>query len=149
VNATNTPFTSRGAVNWQQTCHDGDPNCDADRSADGMCHFRVAICLNQVDPNLPACTPGTTSSVHVYPSRKPDVLASNDALLTALEGLGGTPTGHGLTDVSFSPALGGGPCTAFTSLAVPVGTRQKLKIRAFDPSGRTDLDRLRLICSAG
>jgi hypothetical protein len=149
VNATNSPFTSRGAVNWNQTCTDGDPNCDADRTVDGTCHFRVAVCLNQLDPNLAACTPGTTSSVHVYPSRKPDVLASNDALLGALEGLGGTRTGHGLSDVSFSPALGGSACTAFTSLAVPVAKKQKLRIRAIDPSGRTDLDRLRLVCSAG
>ncbi len=145
ANPTNTPFTRHGLVNRDQTCADGDPNCDADRTADGTCGFRVAVCLNQSDPNLPACTPGTTTLVHVYTKRT--TVPNDDALLTALEALGGTRTGHGLNDVTFSPPLAGNGCTPFTVLTVPKGSRQTLRLRATAGSGATDLDRLRLICS--
>jgi hypothetical protein len=147
VNATNTPFVLRGFVNNTQTCQDGDPNCDADRTADGTCTFRAAICLNQTDANLPACTPSTTTLVRVMRNRKaPD---SVDALLSALVALGGTLTGHGNNDVTFGPPLGGSPCTPFASLAVPVGAKQTLRLRATAGSGATDVDRLRLVCSPG
>src|SRR5262245_359312 len=50
VNATNTPFVDKkGFVNRDQTCVDGDPACDADRTADGTCTFRVGVCLDQAD----------------------------------------------------------------------------------------------------
>jgi hypothetical protein len=94
-------------VNSNQACADGDPNCDADRTADGTCTFQVAICLNQTDPSLAACTPTTTASVHVKLGRKPNDVAAADAVLNALVALGGTRTGAKLDDVDFSPALSG------------------------------------------
>ena len=38
------------------TCVDGDP-CDTGPCGDGVCDLKVALCLNQSDPNVPACTP--------------------------------------------------------------------------------------------
>ena len=38
------------------TCVDGDP-CDTGPCGDGVCDLKVALCLNQADPNVPACTP--------------------------------------------------------------------------------------------
>ena len=38
------------------TCVDGDP-CDTGPCGDGVCDLKVALCLNQFDPNVPACTP--------------------------------------------------------------------------------------------
>jgi len=147
VNPTNTPFLRGGFVSGTQTCHDGDPTCDADRTADGSCHFRVAVCLNQMDPALPTCTPGATSLVHTRPKRDPLVLANYDALLTALVALGGTRTGHNLNDVTFDPALAGSQCTDFTTLTVTAGTKQRFHLRSTKASG-TDVDRVLLICSS-
>ena len=44
--------TSTGFPSRIQACTDGDPACDADRTADGTCTFRVGVCLDQADPNL-------------------------------------------------------------------------------------------------
>jgi hypothetical protein len=85
--------------------------------------------------------------VHVTLMRDPAQRTSADALLTALEGLGGTRAGQRMDDVTFSPALAGSPCTAFAALAVPAGTRQSFRLRA--TGGMTDRDRLRLVCSPG
>jgi hypothetical protein len=145
VNATNTPFLRRGAINWRQTCQDGDANCDNDQMADGTCTFRVAICLNQADPALPECTPGTTDGVHVTLGRTPEQVANADALLGALEALGGTRGGRRLDDITFSPTLAGSQCTVFTELTVPAGKRQTFRLRT--AGGVPDVDRLRLICS--
>ena len=41
------------------SCTDGDP-CDTDgECGNGSCTFSVAVCINQTDPNLPACHPPT------------------------------------------------------------------------------------------
>src|SRR5262249_48657273 len=41
------------------SCPDGDP-CDTDgECGNGSCTFGVAVCINQTDPNLPACHPPT------------------------------------------------------------------------------------------
>jgi hypothetical protein len=41
------------------TCTDGDP-CDTDGvCGNSSCTFRVAVCINQQDPNLPECHPPT------------------------------------------------------------------------------------------
>ena len=89
---------------------------NGDGVADGTCTFRVAICLNQTDPALGACTPGTTDGVHVTLGRTPEHVANADALLGALEALGGTRGGRRLDDVTFSPAVTGSQCTAFSEL---------------------------------
>jgi hypothetical protein len=42
--------------NRKVTCVDGDP-CDTGPCGDGVCDLKVALCLSQSDPNVPACTP--------------------------------------------------------------------------------------------
>src|SRR5206468_3885358 len=57
VNPTNTPFRdAQGEVSGLQTCRDGDATCDGDGAADGVCTFRLAVCLNPVDEGAPTCT---------------------------------------------------------------------------------------------
>jgi len=53
----------------QQTCRDQDPNCDLDPTK-GRCRFGVAICLNNADPNLTACTPKGIGLVDVLPPKR-------------------------------------------------------------------------------
>jgi hypothetical protein len=43
-------------------CVDGDPTCDADRTRDGTCIFRVAPCFGVSAPRAPRCRPGPTST---------------------------------------------------------------------------------------
>ena len=43
-------------------CTDGDGTCDADGQANGVCRFDISICLNNTDPDLPACTPSDVAS---------------------------------------------------------------------------------------
>ena len=43
---------NRGFPSPKQTCTDGDPTCDADGAADGVCTFRVALCFNAADDRL-------------------------------------------------------------------------------------------------
>jgi hypothetical protein len=147
VNATNSPFTDRhGIVSALQTCHDGDPDCDADGSANGSCTFRVSLCLNQIDASV-ACTPADVASIRVPLGRKPTQTANADAVLTALEALGGTRTGRRLDTIEFAPALAAGQCTGFASVtAAANGRREKVKVRAKASSGATDNDKLRLVC---
>jgi len=145
VNPTNTPFLRHGVVSSTQTCQDGDPDCDGDRTANGTCTFRVAVCLNQTDPNL-ACTPSTVESVHVSLGHVAAHVTNADALLTALDALGGTRTGRRLDTVTFSPPLGTSTCTAFASIAVPVGSTQKFSVRTRPGSGRGESDHLRFVC---
>ena len=57
------PNVSAGHV---VTCTDGDP-CDTDRMCgNNSCTFRVAVCINQQDPNLPTChPPASLQKLHV------------------------------------------------------------------------------------
>jgi hypothetical protein len=52
------------------SCTDGDP-CDTDgKCGNGSCTFSVAVCINQTDPNLPACHPPTgLQKLFVNPSK--------------------------------------------------------------------------------
>jgi hypothetical protein len=52
------------------SCTDGDP-CDIDgECGNGSCTFGVAVCINQTDPNLPACHPPTgLQKLFVNPSK--------------------------------------------------------------------------------
>jgi len=50
-------FPSRSIV-----CTDGDPSCDADGAVDGGCTFKMAACMNNVDPRFaPGDGPGCSS----------------------------------------------------------------------------------------
>jgi hypothetical protein len=145
VNATNEPFLKRGLVNSSQLCTDGDPDCDRDRTANGTCTFQVAVCLNQTDATLPDCTPTTTASVHVTLGRKPADVANADDVLNALAALGGAHRGQARRR-RVHPALGASVCTPFASIEVPVGGKQRLRLRAMSDTGERDGDRIRLTC---
>jgi hypothetical protein len=148
VNATNTPFTKHGFVNATQTCQDGDPNCDADRTANGTCTFRVAVCLNQTDATLPQCSPSTTDTVHVTLGHRTIEVANGDAILNALAALGGTRTGGRLDTVEYTPPLAGSQCTPFATITAAAGSRQLIRLRATSPTTSGDMDRLRLVCTS-
>ncbi|MEO6026633.1 MAG: hypothetical protein ABIR79_07195, partial [Candidatus Binatia bacterium] len=49
------PLGTDDLPSFKQSCVDGDPSCDFDGLAD-QCTFRVALCLQNADPNLPVCT---------------------------------------------------------------------------------------------
>jgi hypothetical protein len=146
-NPTNVPFLGRGdLVNAIQTCTDGDPDCDADGTANGTCVFRTSLCFNVSDASVPACTPGTTESVRVALGSKPTTAANADALLEALETLGGVRAGTRQDRVEFSPPLNGNRCSPFTSLTVAVGGKENVRARILAPDGQQDRDRIRLVC---
>lgn len=152
VNPTNTPFLdSRGRVNGTQTCHDGDQSCDADGPGNAACTFRLAVCLNQTDPGLTTCTPGTTAS---YTIVKPTPTAKNandqanaQSLADALVSLGGTQGGTRQNVITFAPAVAGSTCSPLATVRVPAGSRKYIiKGRSRTGAGQTDADQIVLRC---
>jgi hypothetical protein len=104
----------------RQTCRDGDPQCDADGTADGRCVVPVALCVNTYDVRVlhrsgpragePRCRPGRVRRVRLRAGRRPDdVAAANHAALAAALGVLPLPT-------SLS-----GACTATVPVVVPAG----------------------------
>jgi len=154
VNPTNTPFRDRrGRVSNIQSCHDGDSLCDGDGAVNGSCTFRVAICLDESDPGLPACS---ADSVSAYALASPTPVATSaveranaEAILGALVALGGTRGGTRQNVVTFSPAIAGGACTPLAAVRVPArptGGRAIIQGRARTVSRKSDADRLKLRC---
>jgi plastocyanin len=79
------------------TCTDGDA-CDADATCgNDQCTFRVAVCINQDDPNLATCTPPTAL-------RR---VAVNRRITSALP-----------------PTLTGSACGGFVDVTVPVKVKR-------------------------
>ena len=154
ANATNTPFLdNQGFPNRIQTCTDGDPTCDADRTANGTCTFRVSVCLDQTDPNLQVCTAGGTTGYQVRKpvptSKDPTDAANAAALVNALTALGGTATGTKHNDVHFTTPLAAPTCTGFASIEVPLrkGNPTNKTLRGCGELGKCqDDDRLKLRC---
>jgi len=154
VNATNTPFLDKaGFPSRTQACTDGDPACDADRTADGTCTFRVGVCLDQVDPKLLVCTATGSSGYQVrkpVPTSKDPIDKANAlALVNALTALGGTATGTKQNDVHFTTPLAAPTCTAFASIEVPLkhGKVTNKNLRGCGELGKcVDADRLKLRC---
>lgn len=112
INPFNVPFLGTdGLPNTVQTCVDGDPSCDADGVRNDSCSFRVALCLQNVDPNLPQCTspPGIAKYVLVSPrpnSAQP-VDAHNAAAMIASFGRlsSAPPSGSAGNTLVFNPPL--------------------------------------------
>lgn len=155
-NPTNTPFLdAKGFTNVKQTCVDGDPACDADLTADGTCTFRVAICLDQTDAALPACSAsGSTGYLVKKPApiaKDPVDVANGQALVAAVVALGGTAGGPKQNDVQFTSPLAGPTCTSFARVAVPVRSPKKAGKRTVvgcaELDGRCkDRDKVKLTC---
>jgi trimeric autotransporter adhesin len=106
VNPSNQPRTDRRERrSFVQSCTKNDQSCDFDANPNGhACEFHVVVCVNNVDPNLPACSPqGIADPIQVIrpgPLRDP---ANYNNLVAALQNLRD-------------------PVTGVTGLAVPVNT---------------------------
>jgi len=122
----------------RQICRDGDPQCDADATADGHCTLRVALCLNVFDSrgplvhargprkDLPRCQPGTVHGARLLApraSRRDPTAAANHAALA--EAIGALPL----------PTRLDGACTATVPVIVPVGGRVALRALLADGRG--------------
>jgi hypothetical protein len=144
----------RGRPNWVQTCRDGDPGCDFAVADGGTCEFRVAVCVNNVDPNLPECTAaGVADSIRVVqPKLKKDpenyarVLAAFGELrdaVTDVAGLG-LPVAPGDANLCSAPFL----------IRVPLknGAKGRVSLRTMGESVSTtpklvkDKDQVLLVC---
>lgn len=114
INPFNVPFFDTDDLpNTEQSCVDGDPSCDFDGVAgpNDSCTFRVAMCLQNVDPNVPECTspPGIAKYVLVSPrpnSAEP-VDADNAVAMIASFGRlsAAPPTGDAGNTLVFEPPL--------------------------------------------
>ena len=135
-----------------QFCQDGDTSCDADGVANGSCTFRVAVCFNRPDPNVPTCA--ATGTVVGYDVRTPMPTAPNvldaangQALIAALTTLDASPANAKGNKLNFASAITTQECSPFAQLTVPV-----LKTKTFRGTVRTaagrdkDPDKLRLRC---
>lgn len=67
----NNPSDPYGLPSNKQICEDGDLSCDFMPTDAGVCEFQVQVCLNNMDPALPACTPKGISTLSIK-SPKPD-----------------------------------------------------------------------------
>jgi cysteine-rich repeat protein len=169
----NQPAVDRkGLPSRTQTCTDGDVICDADGVVDGVCTFRVGLCLNVPDARLvkhgvPVCS---ASDIAVWEIKKPKptssvaVEAANAvALRSAVAALGTATVGGKRHEVlTFAPPIAGADvCTELVEIAVPLeggtATRAKMSARATATAlpgqghGTRDSDTLKLVClpSAG
>jgi hypothetical protein len=135
-----------GLPSVQQTCRDGDPQCDADGAADGHCTLRVALCLNVVDLRLLQgkgeharlrCRPRKVRRVRLLSpraSRRDPLAAVNrEALLVALGGLPDLPTNLA------------NACTASAPVSVVAGGRLAIRARVSGSLG-TSVARVTLLC---
>ena len=155
-------LTAEGVPQNDVVCYEGDPRCDADaRPGDGACTLRVALCINNADPRLSACTPSDVASFAV---ERPDPLAPVDAVdsrnAAVLEYLGGVGLDLQVvrgTDV-ISPAPPNpklGQCSGVREIEVPLrkpptgglfGDARVLRVTTTSSAGQIDTDALRLEC---
>ena len=139
------PTNPGGITNSLHTCRQGDGNCDfdVDRRA---CTFRVRICLNNHDVNLPACQSGElgTYELRLPPPRSRGartMLAAVGALAPSSRG------GRGRARVTFAPPdAAADQCTALLALRVRIRRSLTLKVLARTAAGTLDKDRLKLRC---
>ncbi len=158
IDPTNTPFRDvAGRLSRKQDCRDGDPACDADRTPDGVCTYRLGVCFNRAEATLPDCPAGgdpVTSYTLLAPtpvSRNATDVANAQTLLDALVALGGVQGGVRQNEVTFTTPIDYGPCTALGQVQVPLrgsGRPGRKNVRgvALLGSGARDVDRLRLGC---
>ncbi len=133
----------------RQVCRDGDPQCDADGSANGQCTMRVALCLNVFDfrgpllhkqghrKGLPLCQPKTVRRARLVSpraSRRDPVAAANHQTLAEAIGVLPLPT-------SLDTA-----CTATVPVLVPVNGRVVLRASVADSRGPA-VPRVTLFCT--
>jgi cysteine-rich repeat protein len=168
INPFNSPALGTDDLpSFKQNCVDGDPSCDADGAADDRCTFRVAICLQNADPNLPTCTapPGTAKFVLTSPrpnSSEADDAANALALIDAFGRLSSVPaSGNSSNTLLFEPPIVLTPPDNCTDTALLIVERRGLSRRSEKfristtstppvdrSSGLKDSDTLLLTCLA-
>jgi hypothetical protein len=126
----------------QLRCMDGDPACDVDGLANGVCKFSIAACLNNSDSRFPACMPTDVATLTLknkaITSKKfnPQIQTLQDAV-NAL----GLPTASSV-------------CTAPQIFTVPLKARaagfKKGKVvlvsKGYTSGGVKDVDKVKIFC---
>jgi outer membrane protein assembly factor BamB len=120
----------------EHRCFDGDPGCDLDAEANGVCVFDVDVCLRNADPELPSCTPADVIAFDIKGESKFAGLAVLEAAGQAL-----------------LPAVSN-VCTTGQSVTLPlkqksngVFKRSNLKLKVVaDSAGGRDKDTVKLSC---
>ena len=101
VNPTNAPAFDRfGRRSSVQSCRDNDPTCDRELDPqDRACEMEVVVCLNNIDPALPACRPaGITDDVRISRPRLDRDPLNAGRIAAALQNLRDSASGNaGLT----------------------------------------------------
>ncbi|MBI3387242.1 MAG: SBBP repeat-containing protein [Deltaproteobacteria bacterium] len=165
VNPGNMPrLDPRGRLNSTQSCKNNDATCDHG-SDPAACEFRVAVCVNNLDPQLSMCTPqgvragvettfGGIDIVLPFASRDP---ANYTSLFQALQQFRDPKTGATMPLPIESTETN--VCTDAFAIRVPlrtIGTRQflgRILVRTITRAQDTapipfmrDLDGLTLVC---
>ena len=155
-----------GLPSQSQACEDGDPSCDFQPDVSGICEFHVMVCLNNADPDLPACIPGGVGSVDILsPRLRPALGQTYNAIMTNdIEALSSglnhlrdpnDPTAFAV----YSPPLGvtqEGFCSAPFAIQAMVSPRRNLpsvtlKTRSTDnsfPRRHIGVSQLQLTCKS-
>ncbi|MEO6029529.1 MAG: hypothetical protein ABIR79_21910 [Candidatus Binatia bacterium] len=154
-NPGNAPATDkRGRPYWLQTCRNDDPGCDFDLGA-GVCEFRVAVCLNNVDPLLPECAAaGVPNAIRVVQPRLRTDPDNYTRLLAAFDELRDAATGA--TDLALPVApTDRNLCSTPFAIRVPLkdGKKGRVILRTqgesviTDPKVTKDKDQVMLVCT--
>ena len=140
-----------------QTCIDGDPRCDADRTRDGVCSFSTAMCLRVPDTRLPGCTPDPIAYVNIKQPQPPggtNPLDQHNAqqLADGLKALGGEVRASNTVLQAGSPISTPNLCTnemIFKVAHAPAGLgKRAFNVLAEDTAGLTMSSNLaRLWCA--
>jgi hypothetical protein len=135
-----TPAVGAGRVpRARLQCRDGDPTCDDDLIA-GQCTFRVALCIGNEDPRLPACKPSAVERLKIKSPKSSGRRDASDAVNAF--------TLRSAFDVDEE---GLNRCSDMLPIVVPTrGTRsgtKNLKVSVKTDAGKKGSAKLKLRCS--
>jgi cysteine-rich repeat protein len=167
-NPLNQPATDhKGLPSRTQSCADGDPLCDADGTANGVCAFRVGLCVNLADARLRKRDVAVchASTIGTFELRKPRltsrvaVEAANAAALRntiASIGVATFSSQHPETLIYSPPLADADACTDPVEVNVPLrggatgkttlGARATAAALPGQHPGAKDSDTLKLVC---
>jgi cysteine-rich repeat protein len=139
-------INKKGKMKPEYRCTDGDPTCDRDGAANGVCTFGVSVCFGNSDPRLGACTPADIAAVDLNGKGKS---ANEQALEGALRALGLEIRRKGKIIAESVAPIGADFCTPLVDLQLPAHKKkgkQKLSFTAWSVDGTADKDKLKLVC---
>jgi len=148
------PRDPRGVPSRTARCRDGDPACDAD-GENGSCTFAVALCINNHDPRLAACSPRDVQRLEVTSPRKTSRKALERAVHAQLAVAFGAGGELGID--ATSPFANATPdhCTGEVAIVLPLAqsssgslraNKVKLGLKARASDKRADADVVVLQC---